>query len=275
VPADYHWAIVDAERVLTGGPAPAVWRQLEDLLRVARENGVSAERTFASYEASAHEARASFAGVFSGAIELGIYLILLAVILGVVLGVYSIFVLPAFETMFAQFGAPLPAFTAATIGNGWIALPVIGLVVILLVVYLAGLRRLRRRLDALQPVLPLLRVFPILRDWARAHDAALWMRYFAIFLDAGANEAGARRAAMQLAGEPQEHRARLLESAAHLGRLRASLARMLETDGNEAAERFEHARNSAFSLLRVIVYVVVASYVLAMYLPIFKLGGIV
>jgi hypothetical protein len=275
VPADFHWAIQDAERVLAGGPAPAGWSQLEDLLRAARDNGVSAERTFASYEASAHEVRAAFAGVFSGAIELGIYLMLLAVILGVVLGVYSIFVLPAFEAMFAQFGAPLPAFTAATIGNGWVALPVIALVVVLLLAYLVGLQRLRRRLDALQPVRPLLRPFPILGEWARAHDAALWMRYYAIFLDAGANEAGAHRAAMQLAGEPQEHRARLLASAAQLGRLRESLGRMLETDGYEAAERFERARNSAFSLLRVIVYMVVASYVLAMYLPIFKLGAIV
>ena len=203
-------------------------------------------------------------------------MLILAGLLLVVAGVYVGFVLPQFQATFREFGADPPEFTAATIGNGWIALPLIGLLAAVVVGFLIAVLRLQKRLHALQPVTPMFRWIPILSGWARGHDAALWMRYYAIFLDAGATAESAGRAAAQVTGFPDnDHRTKLVESAVRLGRPREGLEFLLEVEAREAAERFERPRDLAFLLLRLVVYAVVACFVLAMYLPIFKLGAVI
>lgn len=275
-PERFHWAISDAARVMAGGTTPPAWPQLGRLLAVARAQGLSVERTFAAYARSVERARAGFAGVFTGAMSLGIYLSMLAVILMLVVGVYALVVLPSFRTMFEQFGQPLPAYTAAMIGNNWVLAPALGLLVAALALYFLGLARLKERMHQMQPVLPVVHRVPGMRQWARAHDTSLWMRYYALFLDSGAQPEVAGRAAADLAGAPEgNHRPDLLEGAAKLGRLRAELARLLDADAREATERFERTRNTVVLALRLYVYVLLSGYVLAMYLPIFKIGTVV
>jgi type II secretory pathway component PulF len=276
LPDEYQWAIGDVERMLAGGPAPPKWLELETLLRAARDNGVDDARTFSAFQQAAQAARTQVAGVLAGATSLGVYIATLTVLLIVVLLVYSIFVLPQIRAVFDTLGAPLPAFTEAAIGNTWILVPVLALLVLAIVAGLVGLARLKERMSALQPLYPLLRRVPILGRWSRSHDAGLWLRYLAIFLDAGATENTARNAAAQIAGSIEhDHRSRLLHGAALLGRLREELARQIETDERESIERFERPRNDFVLLARLAIYVVIAGYVIAMYLPIFKIGAVV
>jgi type II secretory pathway component PulF len=132
----------------------------------------------------------------------------------------------------------------------------------------------RRRV--LAPRQPLLGRVPGIGSWARDHDVSLWMRYLALLLDAGATPESAAAVATKLAGEPgRDHRPRLLSSAATLGRLREELARLLDEDTREAAERFEEPRNGLVIGLRALIYLIVSAFLVAMYLPIFKLGSII
>jgi type II secretory pathway component PulF len=271
-----HWAVDEALRVLGGEPPPSAWPQLGNVLATARANGMNVDRVFSAYERSVEQARGRYAGVFTGAMSLGIYLVMLATLFLLVIGVYSILVLPGFQAMFAQFGAPLPAFTSVMIGNIAVLAPLLILLVLALVSYLVGLARLKRRMQQMQPVSPGISWVPGLGSWARAHDAALWMRFYALFLDSGVPENVAAHAAEQLTGKPtRDRRPRLLESAAKLGHLRAEIARMLDADEREAAASFERARNTTVLLLRLYIYLLLSGYVLAMYLPIFKLGAVV
>lgn len=273
---EFHWAVDEAARVLAGEPPPRAWPQLGELLATARAHGISAERTFAAFERSLRQQRAAHLGALDGARSLGLYLAALSALLILVVGLYAWWVLPSFQSMFELMGAPLPEFTASVVGNRWVLVPLLAVLVIVMALYLLGLARVRTRLENMRPVLPLLRWVPNFRAWAHAHDTSLWMRYYALFLDAGAQANVAETAAAQLAGEPRgDHRPRLLESAAKLGRLREELARLLEADVHDANERFESARNTVVLMLRLYIYILLSGYLIAMYLPIFKLGAVV
>jgi type IV pilus assembly protein PilC len=276
MPQEFHWAIDEAMRVLAGGAPPASWPQLGNLLAAARDRGIDVARAFAAYIRSVEQTRTAVAGVFAGATSLGIYLVTMSLIFIVVVSVYAVLVLPAFRTLFESFGAPLPAFTQLIVGNTAVLLVSLALLVLVLVLYMVGITRLKSRMEQMQPLMPALRWFPALKYWARAHDTSLWMRFYALFLDAGAPVDTAEAAAAQLAGAPEgDHRPRLLAGAAKLGHLREELARLIEANAREAVDRFEGARNTVVLVLRLFIYMLLSGYVLAMYLPIFKLGAVV
>jgi hypothetical protein len=275
LPEGWHWAIAELESTLSGAGAPPRSRQLANLLGVAAEAGVSRERAFVAYERAARDPRDGLASALAGGSTLGAYLAMLAILLVIVAGIYAGFVLPAFRELFESFDAPLPAFTELAIGSGWLLVPALALVVAAVVLFLVGLSKVKHRLEMLEPMRPLLGRVPGLGRWAGEHDMTLWMRYFALLIDAGASPEAAAAAATKLAGEPVDHRPRLLSSAATLGRLREELDRLLDEDARDALVRFEEPRNTLLLALRLIIYIVVGALVLAMYLPIFKMGSII
>jgi hypothetical protein len=276
LPDDYHWAIAETETALAGGADSRGSAQLTALLAAARAHGVNPERTYAAYDVAARDFRVGLAPALAGASTLGAYLALLALLLVGISLLYAIFVLPQFRAMYDAVGARLPAFTELVIGSAWLIVPVLALLVAAVVFFVIGVAKLKKRLQALAPVLPLVARVPGLKTWARDHDVSLWMRYVALLLDAGATPETAATVATKLAGEPgDDHRPRLLSGAAALGRLREELARLLDEDAREATARFEEPRNALVIGLRVLIYLTVSTYLIAMYLPIFKLGSII
>ena len=276
LPDEYRWVARDLERLLDGGSAPADWSQLETLLRAARGNGVAPEKMLAGYAQAAHAARLGVSELLAGAMTLVMYLLLLSLVLMIVAATYSLFVLPQLRDLFVALRARMPEFTEVMLGGFSLLLPVLAVLFGAIVLYVIGLRRFRRRLQALEPVYPLLKRVPGLARWAQLRDETLWLRYYALFLDAGAPDRVARGAADQLAGELRSpHRILLLDSAARLGAVRAEVARVLDIEAREDVERFEQSRSAFILVLRLVVYAVIATYVIAMYLPIFKLGSAV
>jgi hypothetical protein len=276
LPDQYHWAITETEATLAGRNESRAAAQLTALLAAARAHGISPERTYAAYDAAARDFRAGLAPALAGATTLGTYLAMLAALLVGTAGIYSIFVLPQFRAMYHAVGARLPAFTEFVIGSAWLIAPVLVVLVAAVALFLIGVAKLKKRLEALAPVQPLVARVPGMKAWAREHDVSLWMRYVALLLDAGATPETAATVATTLAGEPgHDHRPRLLSGAAALGRLREELARFLDEDAREAVERFEQPRNGLVIGLRVLIYFVVSAYLVAMYLPIFRLGSII
>jgi hypothetical protein len=275
LPGEYHWAITETESTLGGESTSRASAQLRALLAAVRGNGMSIERTYAAYDVAARDFRSGLSPALAGATTLGTYLALLAFLLVIVASIYTIFVLPQFRTTFEGVEAKLPAFTELVIGSAWLFAPILALFVAAIVVFLVGVVKLKQRLQALAPVRPLLARVPGMRAWAKDHDVSLWMRYLALLLDAGATQETAAAIATKLVGEPSGHRPRLLSSAATLGRLREELTRLLDEDAREAVARFEEPRNGLVLVLRILIYAIVSSYLIAMYLPIFKLGSII
>jgi type II secretory pathway component PulF len=171
----------------------------------------------------------------------------------------------------------LPGLTEAMLGNTWLLPLALVLLAVVLIGYFKGVTIIRRRLSNLEPLRPALRWVPGFAAWAAMYDAGLWMRYQAILLDAGADSEAARTGATNLAGEPAlfEQRRQLLDSAAQLGRLRQELGEQIARAELESLDYFETPRNSMVLLIRALIYLLLSSYIIAMYLPIFKLGAIV
>lgn len=277
LPRNFHWAVAEIEGAFTGGAGPREQPQLATILKFAKNAGARPEAAFSAYARTARRRQPATTEALSGAMVFGAYILGLVLILGIVVGIYSIFILPQLDAIFDGFGVPLPAFTSFLIGTTWALIPLFVLLLLAVVFYFIGLRRLERRLVTMQPVRGLLRWLPGLSDWARQYDTFLWMRYHAIFLDAGLERASAHDAASRLAGEPApgDTRAALLQSAAQLGRLREELEAQLANESAITLTRFERQRNAFSIFVRVFIYLLVSSYVVAMYLPIFKLGAVV
>jgi type II secretory pathway component PulF len=277
LPKNFHWAVAEIEGAFTGGAGPREQPQLASVLKLAANAGARPEKAFAAYARSARRTRPRTNAALSGAMVFGAYILGLVVILAIVVGIYVAFILPQMEAIFGGFGVPLPAFTEFLIGTTWMLIPLFLLLLLGLVFYFVGLRRLERRLVTMQPVRELLRWLPGLSGWARQYDTFLWMRYQAVFLDAGLNHPSAHDAASRLAGEPLpgDTQVALLNSAAQLGRLREELDAQLANEDAISLTRFERQRNAFSIFVRVFIYFLVSAYVVAMYLPIFKLGAVV
>jgi len=277
LPQEQHWAITEIENLFAVGVVPPRWAFASRVLGVARARGARPELAFAAYERSAELQRPALSAAFAAAAAFGAYLTVLVVMLAFVVTCYSIYVLPQFQIMFDIMGARLPGVTSLMLGSSWIVISLLALLIIATVGFNVGLRRFRQPLLALEPMRPVLGKLPGLRGWAASHDTEMWMRYFAIFSEAGLSFEEAQAAAADIGAVPDgtDHRVSFLGSAAKLGRLREELDAQVEESRHGAVARFEKLRNVIANAVRVAVYLIVAAYILAMYLPIFKLGAIV
>jgi len=271
---DFHGSVAEIENLIAG-TGPGARPQLAALIAAARELRASPERAFASYERSRRLLNARFTDTLSGAVSFGVYIGALVALLAVVVCVYAIIVLPKFESVFSEFGTPLPAFTRALMGSTWILVPLLLVTLAAVAAYFERISRLKRRLARLEAVSPVLRYVPGLRSWAARYDSTLWLRYQSILIEAGANVEDARAVASRLVGAApaDDDRQALFDAAVHLGRGREELAEQLENDRVASLEGLEQRRNIVVTLIRMLVYLAVGAFVLAMYLPIFKIGA--
>ena len=223
----------------------------------------------------------------------------------VVVALMLIYVVPEFERMFAGYGAGLPPLTRLVVGlserlreDGLLWLAATGpaaLALVWLRQRLPGLRMLEDRLKLRLPVLGGL--------FARA-ALARFMRTLATLLEAGlpavealdgaAGASGSRtyEAAIRQARDDVATGQSLRRSMAYLDALPPALARMLgvgEETGRldemcrHLADRYEEELNTAADrlgallepLLMAILGILIGGLVLAMYLPIFRMGSVI
>jgi hypothetical protein len=215
------------------------------------------------------------------------YLMYLAAVIGLLAAVtvvYTVFVMPQMRGIYESVGFPLPQLTRAVFGGGaW-------LVVLLIVLGCLAIGangwfvvKLRAQLQRFAPLAGAYRRMPLLGAVADYYNEYLWLSYSAVLSAGGlAAEASLRAAADEVPGVvaidqisdvslSSPHGA--LQAAARLGHLGDEL----RAQQDEAATRFlqslAKARRDSRLVLTIWVYVLVALLVIAMYLPIFKMGN--
>ena len=223
----------------------------------------------------------------------------------VVVGLMLIYVVPEFERMFAGYGAGLPPLTRLVVGlserlreDGLLWLGATGATALAL----AWLRRRRPGLRLLEDRLKLR--LPMLGGLFARAALARFMRTLATLLEAGlpaiealdgaAGACGNRvyEAAIRLVRDDLETGQSLRRSMAYVQALPPALVRMLGV-GEETgrlgemcrylAERYEEELKSSADrigallepLLMAILGVLIGGLVLAMYLPIFRMGSVI
>jgi type IV pilus assembly protein PilC len=225
-----------------------------------------------------------------------------AVIVTVIL---LLFVIPQFESLFKGFGADLPAFTQMVIGmsrwlqsNGWMLLLIVGSGVVTFAYFYKRSRPMRQFIDRMSLQLPV--IGPILRKAAIARYARTLSTMFAAgvpLVEAMKSVAGATgnivyqdavlkmrdeistgmrmQRAMENTGLFPNMVVQMIavgEESGSLDEMAAKVADFYEADVDAAVDGLSSLLEP---MIMVILGVLVGGLVIAMYLPIFKLGAVI
>jgi type II secretory pathway component PulF len=217
------------------------------------------------------------------------YLSAVLAVLIVVVGTYALFVLPQFRSLYRGFGTDLPSLTGLVFGGGaplftLMLLFAVGLLIFLFW-FVFSLRRQLRRYVALSAGYQRI---PLVGPVAIAYHQYLWLSYTGLLRSAGMQAAEALRLAATRVPNcrwsepvsnaevrPTEGSAVVadLSMAERLGKLEEETAFQQEAAVDTFLATIARCRRRARLVLTICVYYLVATFVSAMYLPIFSLGS--
>ena len=221
------------------------------------------------------------------------YLSAVIAVLIVVVLMYGVFVLPEFKSLYGGLGVDLPVFTSALFGHGFPAVVLMLILVTTLLVFLYGfVFQLRRRLRHYSAMPAAYQRMPLVGAVALSYHRYLWLSY------AGLLRAGSMPAAQALAvagarlplldvgewnaaaggsstrgGGPASGLIADLSIAARLGKLDEEAGFQEDASMDAFLTALARCRRRSRIILSMLIYLLVAAFVSAMYLPIFSLGS--
>jgi type IV pilus assembly protein PilC len=287
-------------------------KQLEDVLRAAPEttqaeitrtspfptlrwilsNSTTPERSAAAVfqEFQRQESvSAGSAGVawaeFSGFLT---YLGAVLVILVVVVTMYAVFMVPKFRTLYRGLGSELPGLTQFAFGGGGSVFTVLLLGSLVLLIFFAWfVYALRRRLRRYTPMHVRFQKVPLVGPVVLAYNQYLWLSCARLLTVAGVSATEALRVAaersnlgdfvLEKGGEqgrsPRSSVQSDLIASAQMGKLNEELQFQQDAAVDTFLTALGRCRRGARVVLTICTYILVATFVSAMYLPIFSLGS--
>jgi hypothetical protein len=263
------------------------------LLRQTTAPDRSAAAFFAEFRR--HESF-SAASVVAACSEFSGILAYLGALLGlliVVVVMYGLFVLPQFKALYGGLGQDLPAMTTAMFGRGAPMSTLMLLLATLLLLFLSWfVFYLRRQLRRYLPMAGGCQNMPLIAPVAAAYNQYLWVSYAGLLRAArmpadealrigatkfqqlhfgqwtspgGVSPSDGHLVAGDLIGD--------LSIAARLGKLDEEVQFQLEATVDAFLTALARSRRRARIVLTIFIYVLVATFVSGMYLPIFSLGS--
>jgi len=211
------------------------------------------------------------------------YLGAVLAILIVVATMYATFILPQFRSLYRGLGSELPRLTQFAFGGRGSVFTVLLLASLLLLTFLAWfIYALRRRLRRYTPMPARFQKVPLVGPVARAYNQYLWLSCARLLTAGGVPATDALRLAAQRwnIGDLDEQ-GRGLETpvasdlviSARLGKLEEELQFQQEAAAEAFLTALARCRRRARVILTICTYFLVATFVSAMYLPIFSLGS--
>jgi len=294
-PGEYTEDIEYLQQLLDGATTgqrrlqPDPYRAIQKLLPAV---GDSRETLFREFVAYIRQSRIVFETYWAGVIGLIWYLAAVASVALVVALIFANSVIPSFDGMFTEFGARLPEFTEfvfALSGAGVPAFAALLAVTVAIVVFCVWL--FHRRIQQMAPLPRWPKWAPILGRIAETYNFGLFLNYARILRTCGVepqravNEAAAltnQAAALPFdtSGEgPSSHEQfpalTELGVAARLGQFDAEISHQCEQHLGELTLALVNTRDRFSVVLKLALYLFVGGLVVAMYLPIFKLGSVI
>jgi type II secretory pathway component PulF len=262
------------------------------LLRQSAAPARSAAALLAEFRRQQSFSAASLAALWS---DFSGYLTYLAAVLGVLMvvtGLYTVLVLPQLKSLYDGFGQDLPGLTSAVFGHGSTFTLMTGIAAALLAFLSWFLFHLRRQLRRYLPMPAGYQRFPLVGPVASTYNQYLWLTYTGLLRAAGMPAdraltlAGTRLPQFHIGswngplGEPPVPAEAAapgvlgnLLVAAKLGKLDAEAQFQQDASVDALLMALARCRRRSRMILTVLVYFLVASFVSAMYLPIFSLGS--
>jgi hypothetical protein len=221
------------------------------------------------------------------------YLGAVLAVLIVVVSMYAVFVLPQLQTLYSGFDLSLPPLTRVAFGRGSPLFLLLLVVAACLVVFLSWfVYLLRRRLRCFVPLSAGYQRIPLIGPVVIAYHQYLWLSYASLLRVAGVPSAEALRVAgtrvplsqawdWVARGAASEGTSMSgasavvsdLTMAARLGRLDDETQFQQEATVDTFLGTLARCRRRSRIILTICIYYLVATFVSAMYLPIFSLGS--
>lgn len=217
------------------------------------------------------------------------YLAVLATAFLLLLTVVWLYVLPQFMSLYAEFGAALPALTRLVLSDaGGVVVVVLAAAVASVAIGMLAFRfHARRQFRALCAFDPRLYWVPLVRDVAFAYDSALYLAYARVLVASGCPPTEAHRVAGRLTGvelatdpataapgRPSEIAASFAIAAA-LGRDAEELDYQFASSARGLVGTLDQALTRVNATAKTVLFVTIGLVVIAVYLPIFKIGSII
>ena len=205
------------------------------------------------------------------------YLAAVLSVLIIVTGLYGLFVLPQIRSLYGGFGQELPELTAAMFGQGSaLIMLTVGPAAALLVFLSWFVFQLRRQLRRYAPMPAGYQRVPVVGPATSAYNEYLWLSYTGLLRAAKMPVDQALKLAATRLPQPREpagSTATELAVAARLGKLEEEAQFQQGATLDAFLTALLHCRRRSRVVLTVLIYVLVATFVSAMYLPIFSLGS--
>ena len=271
----------------TLGPNP--YMTLAKLLPAVTGSKNGFFRSFVEY---VQQSKVVFETYWAGVVGMMWYLAALSVVALIVAMTFGVFVVPSFNNMFSQFGAPMPELTTAVFAFGGAGIPLFAIVltvVVALVVWFVVL--FHGRIQRLSPLPRWPKWAPIVGGIAESYNLGLFLNFARILVESGVEAARAvdeaAKAANQSADLSFESLAvnggsfdqgsvlTELGVAANLGYFNDEIAFQCDQHISRMSLALVEARDRFSLILKFVMYLFVGTLVVAMYLPIFKMGSVI
>jgi type II secretory pathway component PulF len=218
------------------------------------------------------------------------YLGAVMTVLIVVVGMYTLLILPQFRSLYRGFGTDLPMLTGLVFGGGAPFFALLLLLALALLIFLLWfIFLLRRQLRRYIPLPARYQSIPLVGPVVLAYHQYLWLSYTGLLRSTGMQAAEALRLAATripltaddrrgealaaMDGKLGSYVAADLSRAGRLGKLEEETAFQQEATVDAFLGTLARCRRRTRLILTLFVYYLVATFVSAMYLPIFSLGS--
>jgi hypothetical protein len=278
-PPEFQGSIASLQEVIGPGiPHKRSTLALARLLQQVRELGGRVEAAvvgFVAIRTIGHDATTDVVRALRASAA---YALMLLTVLGVVGTFVEIFVVPSLAALYPASGLPTLTRVLLAHPTPLVLVELIGLSLGLGVAWFAW--QLGRAARQLLPLPRRVRTLPLVGRVACSLDALIYLLYTSTLLAGGVQPETARARGSALLDPGQPRRLPLplagyLDLAQRLGVLPAEVQSQLTVQARDLAESADRFGRRIDLVLRLVVYLSIAVFVIAMYLPLFTLATVV
>ncbi|MEL6868886.1 MAG: hypothetical protein AAFO81_03710 [Pseudomonadota bacterium] len=264
------------------------YRTLAKLLPAATHAKSELFRNFIAY---VQQNKLILDAYWSGVFGIVAYFAWLVVVAIQVTAIFGVFVLPGMQQMYANFGERLPQLTATLFASGGFGVPLLVVVLaVFLVLAVWFVVLFRRRINAVAPLPRWLAWLPFMGTVTKTYNLNLFLNFTRALIDSRVETRQAVDLAAAASNQPvslnigslaagdfgaaSDPALTELSIAARLNRFEQEVEFQCEQHSHRLSAALIRTRDRFSLVLKFILYVFIGTLVVAMYLPIFKMGTV-
>ena len=254
--------------------------------------GDQKNKLFRAFVDFVRQSKVIFETYWVGILGLMSYLSAVSAVAIIVAFIFWKYVIPSFSGMFVEFGSILPEFTKVVFAYGGAGIPVVAIALLVLVALIVFfVLQFHRRIQMLSPLPRWPAWAPLLGRITDVYNLGLFLNYARMLRECGVDPERAIAEAAAASNQPDSMSLAELQRdpsshtnlpvltelgiAAKLGNLDAELVHQCDQHTASLSLALVEVRDRFSLLLKTALFVFVGALVVAMYLPIFKLGSVV